>query len=69
MTAASGPRYDWTRLTYPRGPDDGGYADERGWFVPLPAWHFPGRRFLAPLAGARDEPVIVLMSAGGTASR
>ena len=35
--------------------------------MPLPAWHFPGRRsFLAPLAGVRDEPVIVLMSAGGT---
>ena len=67
MTAASGPRYDWTRLTYPRGRDDGGYADEHGWLVPLPAWHFPGRRsFLAPLAGVRDEPVIVLMSAGGT---
>jgi len=67
MTAAIGPRYDWTRLTYPRGRDDGGYADEHGWLVPLPAWHFPGRRsFLAPLAGVRDEPVIVLMSAGGT---
>ena len=35
--------------------------------MPLPAWHFPGRRsFLAPLAGVRDKPVIVLMSAGGT---
>ena len=67
MTTAGGPRYDWTRLTYPRGRDDGGYADEHGWLVPLPAWHFPGRRsFLAPLAGVRDEPVIVLMSAGGT---
>ena len=67
MTAASGPRYDWTRLTYPRGRDDGGYADEHGWFVPLPAWHFPGRRSpLAPLAGVRDEPAIVLTSAGGT---
>ena len=67
MTAASGPQYDWTRLTYPRGRDDGGYADEHGWLVPLPAWHFPGRRsFLAPLAEVRDEPVIVLMSAGGT---
>jgi hypothetical protein len=66
-TAASGPRYDWTRLTYPRGRNDGGYTDEHGWLVPLPAWHFPGRRsFLAPLAGVRDEPVIVLMSAGGT---
>ena len=67
MTAASGPRYDWTRLTYPRSRDDGGYADEHGWFVPLPAWYFPGRRsFLAPLAWVRNEPVIVLMSAGGT---
>ena len=36
MTAASGPRYDWTRLTYPLSRDDGGYADEHGWFVPLP---------------------------------
>jgi hypothetical protein len=67
MTAASGPRYDWTRLSYPRGREDGGYADEHGWLVPLPAWHFPGRRsFLAPLAGVRDEPAIVLTSAGGT---
>ena len=67
MTAASGPQYDWTRLTYPRGRDNGGSTDRHGWLVPLPAWHFPGRRsFLAPLAGVRDEPVIVLMSAGGT---
>jgi hypothetical protein len=67
VTAASVLRYDWIRLTYPRSRPDGGYADGHGWLVPLPAWHFPGRRsFLAPLAGVRDEPVVVLMSAGGT---
>ena len=67
MMAASGPQYDWTRLTYPRGRDDGGYTDGHGWLVPLPTWHFPGRRsLLAPLAGVRDEPVVVLISAGGT---
>ena len=67
MTVASQPRYDWTRLTLSPRPGRWRLHGRARPLVPLPAWHFPGRRsYLAPLAGVRDEPVIVLMSAGGT---
>jgi hypothetical protein len=34
MTAAGWPRYDWVRLTYPRGLVDGAYTDGHGWLLP-----------------------------------
>ena len=65
-SAVSRPRYDWTRLTYPRGRVDGAYVDEQGWFTPLPSWYFPYRvSVFAPLGQVRHEPVIVLASASG----
>jgi hypothetical protein len=66
MTAAGEPRYDWVRLTYPRGRVDGAYVDGQGWFRPVPSWYFPNReRVFASLDQVRDEPVIVLTSASG----
>jgi len=60
-----GRRYDWVRLTYPRGQSGDIRVDEHGWFVPVP-WHFAGHlNTFAPLDHVRDEPVVLLMSASG----
>ena len=68
MTAATDtPRYDWVRLTYPRGrAGDAYFVDAHGWFLPSSPWYFADRvTVLASLDQVRDEPVIVLMSASG----
>ena len=67
VTAARGQHYDWVRLTYPRGRVDAAYGDGHGWILPVPSWFLPNRKSVfAPLSQVRDEPVIVLASAGGT---
>jgi hypothetical protein len=67
MTAAGVPRYDWVRLTYPRGrADDAYFVDTHGWFQPSPPWYFADRvTVLASLDEVRDEPVILVVSASG----
>jgi hypothetical protein len=67
MTAADAPRYDWVRLTYPRGrADDAYFVDTHGWFQPSPPWYFANRvSVLASLDQVRDEPVILMVSASG----
>ena len=67
VTADGNRRYDWVRLTYPRGRVDAVYGDGRGWILPVPSWALPNReRVFAPLSELRYDPVIVLASAGGT---